>query len=154
MKKQIQNLSKSSKEQKKLVNKGFKIHLEKNKNKNVQYYIGIAFILLGSTSLLSDISNIMSWYIVFGVLYLVSPKLSEKYNYSLFTEEGLLQPRYFNLAKPKFLAYQDITFIAYIVGDYVFRNSEVEFRFPKELLNQKEIDFLEEQMQVLKKDLN
>lgn len=136
------------------LDKGFKVHLGKNKNKSIQYYIGIGFILLGSTSLLNDISNIMGWYAVIGFIYILSPKLVEKYNYHLFTEEDIIQPRFFNLAKPKFLAYKDIKFIDYVAGDYVFRNADVEFRFPKELLNEDEIEYLEKQMKVLKDKIN
>ncbi len=130
--------------------KGFKIHLDKYKNRRIQYYIGSFFILLGSLSFLEDISNVMSAYAVIGVLYILTPKLMEKFNYHVFTDRGILKPRYLNLAEPKFLAYEDITHVNFVVGDYVFKNMEIEFRFPKELLNEKEIAFLEEKYATFK----
>lgn len=121
----------------------------------ISLYLGVALFVLGSVGLISDTS---SWYnipyLLAGIINICTYFFQKKYNYCVFSDKGILAPRFFNLLKPKFLAFKDLTYANYKVGDYVFRNTKTEFRFPKELLSKDEIEFLEKQMLVLQKQIN
>lgn len=117
----------------------------------VNLYLGYAFVALGGIGLLFNTSYWLNGLHLFvGIVNILAYYAQKKHAYTTFSETGITEPRSFNLLKPKYLAYKDIDYADYIVGDYVFRNKKVEFRFQKELLNQEEIDFLEHKIQVLK----
>lgn len=132
----------------------FIVRLDKTgEDSNVHIYIGVFFILFGLTSLHGDISEVMGLFTVAGILYILSPQISQLLNYYKFTANGILKIRFFNLIKSNFLAYKDIENAYFVANEYVFKNEDLEFRFPKELLNQKEIDYLENKIKVLQKAL-
>lgn len=104
-------------------------------------------LLLGFTS--KDANNASTYIIgLYGLVNLFNYFTRPMHNYFEFTSKGIYKPQEFwCFEKRDFLAYDAVEEAVFLVGDYVFRNAEVEFRIPKEMMFATDIEFLEDQLQ-------
>lgn len=124
---------------------------EEPKKKTWQLFIYLVFAVYGLAMwFLKDDSIMLALglgHILFFIFYIF---LRSNQNYYEFTQEGIYEPAQWKFSKRTFLAYDDIEEAVYVVGDYVFRNKKTEFRLPKELLKEEDVDYLEDKLKDLK----
>lgn len=116
-------------------------------------FIGMLFILYFLYALFFlDASDGLRFsdyfFVIYGSIMVSEYFLGPKIRYYEFTAEGIYQPQdLWRFEKRKFLSYEAMNEVLFVVGDYVFRNDEIEIRLPKESLKKEDVEFLEEQMQ-------
>jgi|GEM_PF-2584103 len=108
--------------------------------------LGAIFILISLVLTVNAEESNPSNYVsgLYGVMMLLQYYLKPKYYYFEFTSEGILKPQeIWCFEKRKLLKYDAIVEAFFVVGDFIFRNKDIEIRIPKELIGVQESTYLQ-----------